>query len=227
MLSPKDKRKIRHLQKDGYLSDSNPLTGAVMAAVRGATEPRQEWLEAFLTLAHDGDVSVREVIHDEDGVNVTETAPPLFQLLGRFDDGDGCNSPRILACIIRRGLGTRVKDLALELDMDVKRISEVRVKWECEIRALLQDALCLGLTGEDLYHAVTIPDYQPTRLIERITELRKARTDDDVPGVLPGQYEQELRSAWFNYRTRQGLHGRAPDMPVNPPRWFVNMLLSE
>jgi len=227
MFSAKDKRKLRALQQDGYLSSDNPLSKGVLRAVHAAdSDPRPEWLDAFLTMDTTGDGTESERLHtytiEEDMVTI-----PLYVMLGRNDPERSDTTQRALSCWIRRGLGARVKDVALEIDVDPSTVGKIRLQWEWEIRALLQDAKCLGLTGEDIYLAVTTPHYEPTRLMERILELRIARSAAEAPGPLPGQYEQELREAWFDYRTKQGLKGRSPDMPVYPPRWFVNQLIGE
>lgn len=222
-MDPKDRRKLKALKDDGYLKRENPLTPKVLAALHEASAERPAWYDAFFEMAVDGKGSnfERQFTHPRR----EETAVmPLYQLLGRVDNGDGRNNPRVLACLVRRGLGARVKDIAAEVGMSEVYVREIRNTWEHEIRALLQDARCLGLTGADLYHAVSTPGYEPTRLLERIIDLRKARTDNEAPGVLPGQYEEELKAAWFDYRTKQGLKGRAPDMDVYPPRWFVAQL---
>jgi transposase-like protein len=225
-LSPQDKRRLRALKQEGYLSDDNPLSKGVMRAVRAAAAevPPPEWLNAFLTMDASGDGTESERLHTYNSEEDMTTIP-LYVMLGRNDPDRTDTKQRVLACWIRRGLGSRVKDVALELDVAQSTVSELRTQWEWEIRALLQDALCLGLTGEDIYLAVTTPHYEPTRLMERILELRIARSAAETPGPLPSQYEQELREAWFDYRAKQGLKGRSPDMPVHPHRWFINQLV--
>jgi hypothetical protein len=225
MFSAKDKRKLRALQQDGYLSSDNPLSKGVLRAVHAAdSDPRPEWLDAFLTMDTDGDGTESERLHhiipEED-----TTTMPLYEMLGRKDPERREATKRILACWLRRGLGARVKDIAAEVDADTSAVSRVRTNWEWELRALLQDALCLNISGEDLYMAVTTPHYEPTRLLQRLAELRAARTNNDAPGPLASQYEQELREAWFDYKIKEGLKGRSPDSyAVNPPRWFVSAL---
>jgi hypothetical protein len=226
MFDPKDRRQLRALREDGYLKRDNPLAPNVLATLLTASVTRPQWYEAFLDMDASGDGTESEQLHtytsEED-----MTSTPLYVMLGRNDPERSDTKQRVLACWIRRGLGSRVKDVAAEVDVDPSATGKIRTQWEHEIRALLQDAKCLGLTGEDIYLAVTIPHYEPTRLMERILELRIARSATETPGPLLGQYEQELRDAWFDYRTKQGLKGRSPDMPINPPRWFVNQLIGE
>lgn len=228
MFEPKDKRKLRALQQDGYLKRDNPLRNEVLATLLIASDTRPEWYEAFFTMDADGQGSDLERHSYTSEGDMQGNTVPLFQMLGRSDDGDGLNNPHILAVIVRRGLGARVKDIAAEVDMDPSTAGKVRVKWEEEIRALLQDARCLNLTGEDLYLAVSTPHYEPTRILQRLKELRAARTNSEAPGPLAAHYEEELRAAWFDYRIKAGLKGHAPDAyGVTPPHWFVNMLIGE
>jgi hypothetical protein len=205
MFDPKDRRKLRALREDGYLKRDNPLAPNVLATLLTASVTRPQWYEAFLDMDASGDGTKSEILNNyvpEEDMTTT----PLFQMLGRSDPQATDATKRILACWLRHGLGARVKDIAAEMDVDSSAASRVRTKWEWEIRALLQDARCLGLTGEDLYYAVSTPHYEPTRLLQRLGELRAARSDVGAPGLLAAQYEQELRDAWFRRQARMTIH---------------------
>lgn len=226
-LTVADRRKLNALRNEGYF-DSTLLSRRVLAVVKKAAdqETRPEWLEAFLMLNASGEGTESECLHqytpDED-----TSVVPLFAMLGRKDPEMSDTTKRVLVCWLRRGLGARVKDIAAEIDVDASAASRVRNNWEWEIRGLLQDAKCLGVTGEDLYMAVTTPHYVPTRLLQRLTELRLSRTENEVIGPAASQYETEIKNAWFDYRVEQGLRGKTPDMPIYPPKWFVKSLISK
>jgi len=225
MLSPKDKRKIRQLQKDGYLSDSNPLTGAVMAAVRGATEPRQEWLEAFLTLAHDGAESEDDnpAIAEEWKVdNATDDNDAVFKLMGRSDKRQrSLRNSAVIRQWIRNGLNAPTTLIGQLCDVSHQYASSVREEWGDEIRALLQEAACLHLSGEDLYYACDPTLSVPTRLIERLKELREARGTKG--GMLRREFDTWLKNQWFEYRQRNPSKWDTD----HPPRWFLRQISEE
>jgi len=220
MFSAKDKRKLRALQQDGYLSSDNPLSKGVLRAVHAAdSDPRPEWLEAFLTLAVDASEAVETPATAEEWILDKATDEhAVFALFGRAEIGSRARAPHVLRQWLRQGLSASPASVAAACDVAVSWASEVRSVWEDELRALLQEAACLGLNGEDLYAACNPVLPYPTRLIERLNELREARGAKG--GMLRKEFERWLKSQWDEYKRRN----QSKWDTDYPPRWFIRQI---
>jgi len=178
------------------------------------------WAEAWITMDATGTGNDREL-------PLFETAQPsdasaIFMLLGRDDDDPkaGNRTPAVVANWVRMGLSAKGIDVAVASDVSAAQASRVRTAWEEDIRSLLADAACIGLTGQEIYDAVTIPGYFPEHITNRLVALRESREDALVPTA-----EEEIRDAWRSFRENASRQGLAPDhFDVDPPHWFVKRI---
>lgn len=224
MLSNEDKNRLRKLRDEGYLSNTNPLTAEVLVTVVYAADetPRPEWLDVFLTMEAGSaeDHETEPLTAEEWLVNAQTDADSVFALMGRSEPEKirKLRSTAVIRQWIRQGLSASPSAVAKACDVSQPRATQVRNEWGDEIRALLQEAACLGLNGEDLYLACNPALPPPTRLIERLRELREARGSKG--GMLRQEFDTWLRQQWFEYRQRNPSKWDTD----YPPRWFIEQL---
>jgi hypothetical protein len=221
VFSRKDNRKLNNLREEGYLSPKNPLTPQVLTALYSAGEPRPEWVDAFLNDACDAsEPEAPEVTYHAEDDMLEDAQFSVFALFGRdiMPRQLAARDTKVIRQWLKLGLDAKTTEVARACDVAHQFASDIRQRWGDEIRALTQEAGCLGVTGEDLFmHSdPTLPP--PMRLIERLKELRVARGNKG--GMLRKEFETWLKSQWDAYKRRYP--GKWDQ--VHPPSWFVQQI---
>lgn len=219
-FSLSDWKKLYTLDYEGYFKGD--VGKATWARVMNSAneDPRAEWLEAFLS-----GVIEAEAEHFTAEVWLLEASEgSVFALFGRAEPVAqlrGDYNAEVVRHWIRYGLNAKVIDIAQRCDVSHQYASKIRDQWSDEIRSLLQEANCLGLTGEDLYYACDPRGEPPRQLIQRLRELRDARGSKG--GMLRSEFERWIKAEWFAYKQRTGSKYNSEW----PPTWFLQTLTSE
>jgi hypothetical protein len=182
---------------------------------------RPQWYEAFFTLAVDGSEEVETPALAEAWKVEQSTAEEhdVFALFGRSEKPRALRATAVIRQWLKQGLNASPSSVARAADVSQPRASQVREEWGDEIRALLQEAKCLGLSGEDLYNACNPTLPVPTRLIERLRELRDARGSQG--GMLRQEFDRWLKAQWDEYKQRN----QSKWDTDYPPRWFIEQIV--
>jgi hypothetical protein len=220
MFSPQDKLRLKQLRDDGYLKRDNPLTHEILTTLHAHSVERPAWYEAFFTLAVDGSEEVETPALAEAWKVEQATAEEhdVFALFGRSEKPRALRATTVIRQWLKQGLNASPSSVAKAADVSQPRASQVREEWGDEIRALLQEAKCLGLSGEDLYNACNPALPVPTRLIERLRELRDARGSKG--GMLRQEFDRWLKAQWDEYKQRN----QSKWDTDHPPQWFIRQL---
>lgn len=226
-LSRSDRRKLRVLEEEGYFRCGfrDALMATVIQVARNVEPPC--WLPVFLTESNP--IPKEEDLMLPTRVEALAHEHVIYEMLGCGDEKarkDGDHNPRVLAAWLKLGLEAPGKTVAAFCDCDPSQSSRVLSKWRHELAMLLGDAAILGITGEDLYFAASIPGFYPARLLTRLQELRLVRNDNVGAPSIEAVHDA-CTEAWFDFRVAMGLRGKSPDLfSVYPPRWFVKEFVS-
>jgi len=225
MFSAKDKRQLNALRQDGYFTADNPLTKKALLELRNASESRPQWYEAFMDMPSTGVEEMPIVGTDEtELIEYAETwtldraEGSVFALFGRDEIVNQVKDPKVIREWIKQGLGVTSEQVARTCDVSPQWARKVRDDWGDEIRALLQEAACLGLSNSDLYTACDPALPVPMRLLQRLRELREARGSKG--GMLRQEFDRWLKSQWLAYKQR---FQNKWDTDY-PPSWFIKMV---
>jgi len=214
-------KKLYALDYEGYFEGSVGRAAWTKVMQEADIEPRTPWFLSFLEGVEPIDTEI--VLAEVWALERAEGS--VFALFGRAEPVRKFHSDAVSTEVVRQwlryGLETSPTVIAARCDVSQPYASQMRDRWGDEIRALLQEGQCLGLTGEDLYFACDPKDDVPIQLIRRLRELRTARGSQG--GMLRQEFERWIKVEWFSYKQRTNTRYDSEW----PPSWFVKDLVED
>lgn len=220
-LSNAERRAIEALRQERYFEGQLGRTVEAIVHYVGGSDTRPEWFSAYLEMSASGLDYTHEDIYPAEVSTLDRAEDSVFALFGRAETDIPTNThgaAKVLLTWLLCGLSAKAGEVASRCDVTTRYANKLRDEWGDEIRALTQDAACIGLSGEDLYHACV--HGFPARLVERLRELRQARGSSG--GMLRKEFERFVKQKWAEHKQRA--NGRFES--EWPPSWFVKSLTS-